>query len=81
MTWKSHIVHIETKCKKVLNLMRMISGSYWGADRQPLQNIYKALMRSTSDYGCIAYCSACKASLLKLERIQSKALKIALGAF
>lgn len=33
LTWKLHIEHVETKCKKVLNLMRMISGLSWGADK------------------------------------------------
>ena len=80
LTWKHHIDYMETKCKKVLNVMRMVSGLCWGADRQSMLNIYKALIRSTVDYGCVVYSSACKTSLLKLERIQCKALRIALGA-
>ena len=55
LTRKHHIDHIETKCKKVLNLMRMITGQCWGADKQSLMYIYKALIRSTIDYGCIVY--------------------------
>ena len=43
-------------------------------------NLYKALIRSTFDYGCILYSSACKNSLKKLDRIQFKAIRIALGA-
>ena len=77
LTWKHHIDYIETKCKKVTNLMRMVTGHSWGADRQSLIYIYKALMRSIIDYGCIA----CKTSLKKIERMQYKALRIALGAF
>ena len=60
--------------------MRMITGKCWGADKQSLMYIYKALIRSTIDYGCVVYSSACKTSLRKLERIQFKALRIALGA-
>lgn len=80
LTWKHHIVHIETKCKKVLNLMRMISGQHWGADKHSLINIYKALIRSTIDYGCIVYSSACVTTIKKLDRVQFKGLRIALGA-
>ena len=34
--WKDHVVNVETKCKKVLNLMRSISGYEWDADRQSI---------------------------------------------
>lgn len=80
LTWKRHIEYVETKCKKVLNLMRMVSGLCWGADRQSLLNIFRALIRSNTDYGCIVYGAACKTSLMKLERVHSRALRIALGA-
>ena len=56
----------------------MVTGHSWGAENQSLIYIYKALMRSTIDYGCIL---ACKTSLKKIERMQFKALRIALGAF
>jgi len=45
-TWKIHIKHLETKCKKVINLLRAVAGCDWGADRQSLINIYRACMRS-----------------------------------
>ena len=32
LLWKFHIEYMETKCKKVFNLMRMVTGHYWGAD-------------------------------------------------
>lgn len=37
--WKTHISKVETKCKKVLNLMRAVSGYDWGADKQSLLGI------------------------------------------
>lgn len=81
LTWKYYIEYIETNCKKVINFMRMVTGHSWGADRQSLIYIYKALIRSIIDYGCIVYSSACKTSLNKIERMQFKVLRIALGAF
>lgn len=36
-TWK---YHIKTKYKKVINMMRMITGHNWGADKQSLMDIY-----------------------------------------
>ena len=43
-----------------------VTGRSWGADKQSLIYIYKALMRSTIDYGCIVYSLACKTSLKKI---------------
>lgn len=34
--WKTHIKHLETKYKKVINLLRAVAGCDWGADRQSL---------------------------------------------
>ena len=31
-TWKDHVRHVETKCKKVVHLMRSVSGYESGAD-------------------------------------------------
>ena len=55
LTWEDHIVYIENRCKKRINLMRSISGNHWRACKQTLVTIYKALIRPIMDYGCIAY--------------------------
>ncbi len=38
---------VRSKCKKVINLMRALVGKDWGANKQSLMYIYRALMRST----------------------------------
>ena len=78
-TWKTHIQHLETKCKKVINLLRAVAGCNWGADKQALMDIYKALMRSAIDYGCIIYGAAAKTTLQKIDRLQYRALRICTG--
>ncbi len=55
--------------------MRCVVGFEWGADREALLHIYRALMRATLDYGCMMYETAAKSHLEKLDRIQYKALK------
>jgi len=35
LSWNAHIAHIEGKCKKRLNLMRMLSGQTWGLANLP----------------------------------------------
>ncbi len=78
--WRNHIDQIETKCKKVINLMRSVTGYEWGADKLSLMDIYRALIRSCLDYGCMVYGAAAKSILEKLDKIQFRALRISIGA-
>ena len=81
LKWNEHIHKINSKCKRILNVMRCLTGSEWGASRAALKNIYIALIHSVLDYGCIAYGSAAKSSLKKLEVVQAQALRTRIGAF
>ena len=63
ITWNVHIQKINEKCKKVLNVMRCLVGSEWGAERTSLKTIYVGLIRSVLDYGCVAFGSAANTSL------------------
>ena len=78
LTWQKHIDKIIDKCKKkkVLNVMRSVGSREWGADKKTMKMIYIGLIRSTLDYGCIAYGSASKIHLDKIEIIQGAALRI-----
>lgn len=46
-----------------------------------LKGIYDALIKSVIDYGCIAYRDAARATLAKLDVVQTQALRIFTGAF
>ena len=76
----SFIPHIN-KCLKALNLLRVVSSMDWGADRNVLLRLYRTLVRSKLDYGCIVYGSARKSYLRKLDSIRNQGLRLALGAF
>ncbi len=60
--------------------MRCLAGVEWGACRQSLKRVYGALIRAAIDYGCMVYSSASISQLLKVEAIQSQALRICCGA-
>lgn len=49
LLWDDHVKYIEGKCKKVVNLMRCLTGLDWGADKVNLKKIYVALIRSVMD--------------------------------
>jgi ribonuclease HI len=80
LTWQPHIDYIVTKCKKRINLLRSTSGTNWGASTKALLTIYRTLIRPIIEYADISYDTAKPTHLKKLDRIQSLALKICLGA-
>ena len=81
LNFKAHIDYLRGKCQKSLNLLKVVSKLDWGADTTVLLRLYRALVRSKLDYGCVVYSSARKSYLKKLEPIQNQALRLCLGAF
>ena len=80
MTGKKHIEMVALKCGKINNVLRCVAGSDWGADRESMMMIYRAMIRSAIDYGCMVYGSAALSVLNKLDIVQAKALRVCCGA-
>ena len=80
LTWKNHIDNIIERSKPKLNILRCISGLKWGASKNVMLLIYKALIRSLIDYGSIVYHLAAHYLLKKLDTLQCKSLRICTGA-
>ena len=76
-----HIKYLKAKCLKALNLLKVLSHTSWGADRTTLLKLYRSLVRSKLDYGCIIYGSARKSYLQMLDPIHNQGHRLALGAF
>ena len=60
--------------QKALNVLKLLSHSDWGGDKKTLLNVYRSLIRSKLDYGCIIYGSAGKSYLKKLDTIHHQGL-------
>ena len=58
-----------------------MSSTDWGADRSVLLNLYRSLVRSKLDYGCIVYGSARDSYIKKLDPVHHQGLRLSLGAF
>ena len=80
LTWNIHVDEICREANLRLNIMRALSGSNWGADRELMLNVYVTYIRPKLLYGISAVASTSTTSLERLERIQIAALRIALGA-
>lgn len=76
----SHCTHIATKCERSLNILRSLSGVWWGAHPFSLKLVYNALIRSVLDYGTFLLEPCSLAGMKKLDAIQTKALRIITGA-
>ena len=64
---------------KNLNLIKLISYQPWGQDPKMLIHLALSLVRSILSYGQEVYFSASKSLLKRLESLDCKAFKIALG--
>ena len=81
LSFKPHVRRLKADCHKLINVMKPFSSNEWGADGHTLMNIYRALIRSKLDYGCVVYFSASESLLKEINGIAHQALRIATGAF
>lgn len=75
-----HIDFTAQKCQSNINVLRCLSGVWWGAHPYSQKLLYNAIVRSVLDYGSFTLEPCSKVALSKLDRIQFQALRIILGA-
>lgn len=80
LTGVPHFNYIVKKCEKNINILRALSGVWWGSHPFCQKLLYNAIIRSHLDYGSFLLDLGNKAALDKLSKIQSKCLRIILGA-
>ena len=80
LKWKNHVDHIRYSSLNRTNILKVISGKQWGADRNILIRLYKSLIRSRFDYGSIFYGTASHSIIKKLDGIQNQCIRLAIGA-
>ena len=68
------------QCKEALNLIQLVAHLKWGGDRDTLLMLYRAILLSKFDYGCIVYGTASNTNLRQLDSIHNSGLRLALGA-
>ena len=76
-----HLKYVKKKALKALNILNVIGNTEWGTDRKIIFRLYRSLIRSKLDYGCIEYGSARKSYLQMLDPIHNQGLRLCLGAF
>ena len=56
--YSSHVKYLKTNCLKALDILKVVGYTDFGADQKTLLCLYRALVRSKLDYGCIVYGAA-----------------------
>ena len=75
-----HIKYIKVKCRKALQLLRIISSKDWGGDQTTSLSIYRSHIRFKQDYGCILLGSERQSYLMALDPIANQGLRLCAGA-
>ena len=81
LNFLSHIKYLRKSCQKALDVLRVVGHTDWGADRTVLLRLYRSLVRSKLDYGCIVWGSARKSYIKILDPVHHAGLRICIGAF
>jgi ribonuclease HI len=68
--------HIVNQCQAIVNLMRHIRGTCWGADQRTLRVIFLSHIVSYITYAAPALLTLSRASKSKLEAVYNRALKV-----
>lgn len=80
LTGVEHLNYIIGKCEKGINVIRALSGVWWGSHPYCQKLMYNALIRSHIDYGSFMLEPCSKIFLKRLDLIQAKCLRLILGA-
>ena len=64
-----------------LKLIRGVAHLRWVGDRDTLLMLYRAIVRSKLDYGCIVYGTASNTGLRQLDSIHNAGVRVTLGVF
>ena len=79
LNWRHHIEYLITKANKRLNFLKIINRQSWSQDTQTMLHLAISLVRSKLLYGQEVYFTASNTLLKKLQSVDSKAIKLALG--
>ena len=81
LTFLPHIRDLKQRCLRALNAFKVLSNKEWGGTSDVLLSLYRSLVRSKLDYGCLVYGSARKSYLEMLDPVHNQGLRLALGAY
>jgi hypothetical protein len=79
LDWEYEINAIVSKCENPMKIANCVKHTRWGGDPVILSRFYKALVSSRMEYGTFLFHKLKKKQAQKLEKIQYRAIRGALG--
>jgi len=80
MSGREHIKFLIRKGSVIVDILTTLAGTWWGSHPQLLLNLYRSIFRSSIEYGChIFRFHLNKTRFIPLERLQYRAIKVAMG--
>ena len=79
LKWRSHLNHIESKTSDRIGLLRFLSRSTAEPNDKIMLNIYKSIVRTIITYGFPVLLTGSEKTWERLQIIQNKAIRAALG--
>jgi len=79
LDWRRHLDHIETKTAPRIGLLRYLSRTAYEPNNKTMINIFKAIVRTILTYGYPVLLTAKQNIWNRMQIIQNKALRAALG--
>jgi hypothetical protein len=81
LSWLPHLKSTKTSILQKLNILKIISHTFWGGDTCSLLKIYRALIRSKSKYGSTIFRTANPNYLKMFDTPLNTGIRLALGGF
>ncbi len=78
LTFAQHIRRVRDAAFQKLNALKVLAGRGKGLNSETLIAVYLVFIRTFMDYGCCAWLAASLAHVALLQRVQNRALRIAL---
>ena len=78
-TFEDHFMYICNRIRKILNVIKVLRGTWWGADPTILLTINRSIIRSVIEYGSHIFSFQSHKAFNKIEKVRNRALRLALG--
>ena len=79
LSFQFHFLYLCDKIRKILNIFKVLRGTWWGAEPRILRMVYTSLIRSSLEYGSHVFNFSSHKYFDKIEKIRNQALRLAIG--
>ncbi|KYQ59915.1 hypothetical protein ALC60_01010 [Trachymyrmex zeteki] len=79
LSGKNHLEQVICKGKRTISVISALRGTWWGANPNLLLSVYRSMIRASFEYASLIFALNDNRLLVRLQRIQNQAIRIACG--